>query len=68
MQIVIYSEDTPTGQVADWPLIPRIGEKLQFSLPGGENTLQVEDVLYHVNADGTFHSVSVQLSYGSTVQ
>jgi hypothetical protein len=36
---------------------------VQFSLPGGENTLCVDEVLYHANSDGGFHSVSVHLTY-----
>jgi hypothetical protein len=63
MQIVFYSEDTPEGLTADWPTIPHKGEMVQFSLPGGENTLCVDEVLYHANSDGGFHSVSVHLTY-----
>lgn len=63
MQIVFFSEDLPQGQTADWPVIPRVGDIVQHSLSGGETTQKVEQVVFHANADSSFHSVTVHLSY-----
>lgn len=63
MQIVFYSEDTPQGQTVDWPVVPREGEKIEYSHPGGISTMMVDDVIYHANTDGAFHSITVHLTY-----
>jgi hypothetical protein len=63
MQMVFFSEDTPQGQTVEWPIVPREGEKIEFSHPGGQSILIVDDVFYHANTDGGFHSVSVHLKY-----
>jgi hypothetical protein len=63
MQITFFSEDTPQGQTAEWPVVPREGEKIEYSHPGGQSVLIVEDVIYHANTDGSFHSIAVNLKF-----
>lgn len=63
MQVTIYSEDYPQGQTANWPVIPQVGAYIEYSHVAGINRLRVSEVVFHANADGSFHSVIVHLSY-----
>lgn len=63
MQITFYSEDHPKGLTADWPFAPRVGEFIEIDKREGTTLLRVGVVTYHMNRDGTFHSVRVDLLY-----
>lgn len=63
MQVTFYSEDERQGLTAEWPVVPREGDLIEFSKPGGTSLLKVDSVTFHANSDGTFHSVDVHLTY-----
>lgn len=63
MQLVIFSEDHPTGQTAEWPAIPRKGDTVTLSGAHGDINQIVDDVRWHMNADGSFHSAEIHLVF-----
>lgn len=63
MQVKIFSEDTPQGLTADWPQVPRQGETVSFTGPGGTTNLIVDDVRWYAGSDGSFVSVEIRLEY-----
>jgi hypothetical protein len=63
MQLVIFSEDHPQGQTAEWPVIPRKGDIITRSSQYGETNQVVEQVRWHINPDGSFHSAEIHLVY-----
>lgn len=63
MQVTFYSEDKPQGLTAEWPVIPREGDLVEVSMANGTNLLKVDSVKFHMNHDGAFHSVDVNLIY-----
>ncbi len=62
MQVTLYSEDNPQGLTAEWPVIPREGDFIEFHKADGLSFLKVDSVTFYVNHDGSFHSASVDLS------
>lgn len=63
MQITFYSVDQPQGMTADWPNAPRVGEFIEVDKRDGTALLRVGAVTYHMNRDGTFRNVRVDLLY-----
>ncbi len=63
MQVILYSEDEPQGLTAEWPVIPRQGDLVEYSKANGSALLKVDSVKFHANSDGTFHSVDIHLTY-----
>lgn len=51
----------PNGQAVSWPLIPRIGESIEFSSTG---VFKVEDVRYFLGSALNIYSINVYLAGG----
>lgn len=64
MKVRIFSEDTPEGAEADWPLIPRVGEVVSFTYRGGTTNMGVLDVRWMADADANLTEVEIRLTYG----
>lgn len=63
MKVRIFSEDTPDGQAADWPVIPNKGEVVSYKHRGGTSNLGVRERRWQVDTDGQFIEVEIHLTY-----
>jgi len=61
VQVTLYGDDFRHGVTAEWTVIPRVGEQVIRPGADGEIRYRVSDVVYHINDDGTLHSVIVDL-------
>lgn len=63
MKVRLFSEDMRDGKDVDWPVMPREGDFVVFHHQGGANKLKVDCVVIHVDTDGTFDYVEVDMVY-----
>lgn len=63
IRIAFFSEDHPSGRIADWPAVPRIGDTVSFKHENGLSRLKVTDVEWNADGDAALQTVAVHLTY-----